>query len=183
MKTFSLLSRNAHPGRVRLSRPQVAARWCVTEPCSRYWKGSAVLCSQPAGCPCAEPAWGRGCLHWAKTNTLCWNPDSTHGQNSVSEWWCGCLDCSHDLAWRHAKDPGMHPRCFLANKSSKNLEHHRVRCQYTAPPWRGTGSSPVLATLEPVKLLCTMLLKSRILSRRAKYLWEEFQFSEFLLSI
>lgn len=136
------------------------------------------------GAPAQSQPGAKGRLHWAKTNTLCWNPDSTHGQNSVSEWWCGCLDCSHDLAWCHDKDPGMYPRCFPANKSSKNLEHHRVRCQYTAPPWRVTGSSLVLAVLEPVKLLCTVLLKSRVLSRRAKYyLWEEFQFSEFLLSV
>ena len=169
MKTFSLLSWNAHPRRVRLSRPQVAARVCVTEPSSHYWKCSMVVCSWPAGCLCAEPACGWGGRLSAKTDTLCWHLDSPRGPNSVSERCCGCLDCSLGLAQCHAKDPGIYPHCFPANKSSKNLERRGVQCQDTAPPWRVTGSSPVLTMLEPVKLLCTMLLKSRILSRRAKY--------------
>lgn len=109
---------------------------------------SRVMLTASCGAGGAEPAWGRGLLHWAKTSMPCWNPDSTHGQNSASEGWCGCLHCSHGLAWRHAKDPGMYPRCLPVNKSSKSLEHCRVWCQYTAPPWRGTGSSLVLAVLE-----------------------------------
>lgn len=171
MKTFSLLSWNAHPRRVRLSRPQVAARLCVTEPSSHYWKCLMVVCSWPAGCLCTEPAWGRGGRQSAKTNTLRWNLDSPCGPNSVSEWCCGCLDCSLDLAQCHAKDPGIYPCCFPANKSSKYLEHCGVQCQDTAPPRRDTGSSLVLTMLELVKLLCTMLLKRRILSRRARWYW------------
>lgn len=172
MKTFSLLSWNAHPRRVRLSRPQVAARLCVTEPSSHYWKclmvtGGVLMASWV---PLHRASLGPG-RQPAKTNTLRWNLDSPCGPNSVSEWCCGCLDCSRDLAQCHAKDPGIYPCCFPANKSSKYLEHCGVQCQDTAPPRRDTGSSLVLTMLEPVKLLCTMLLKRRILSRRARWYW------------
>jgi len=136
-----LLSWNAHPRRERLSRPQVAACLRVTEPSSHYWQCWAVVCPWPAGCLCAQAAWGQGGRRSAKTNTLCWNPDSPHRPNSASERCSGCLNCSLDLAQCHAKDPGICPRCFLANEFSKYLEHRRVQCQGMAPPWRVTGSS------------------------------------------
>lgn len=121
MKTFLLLSGNADPKMVRLSRLRVFACLCITEPSSHYRMCWTLACWWAAGWLCAEPTWGQGRLQWAKANTLCWSLDNTGGPNSASEVCAGCLDCSFGLANCHAKDPDMYPCCFPTNKSSKNL--------------------------------------------------------------
>lgn len=126
MKALLLLSGNADPRMVSLSRPRVFACLFITEAYFHYRMCWMLACWWVAGWLCTEPTWGQGGLQWAKANMLCWSLDSTGGPNSTSEVCAGCLDCSFGLANFHAKDPDMYdpdPRCFPTNKSSKNLEH------------------------------------------------------------
>lgn len=144
-----------------------------------------VVCSWPAGCLCKELAWGWGRLQWAKMSMLCWNLDSSHGPNSVSEWCCGCLDWSLDLAQCHAKDPGMYLHCFLTNKSSKYLEHCWVQCQEHSTSLESCWMQPCAGHAGASQVAVYHAPRSRILSREQNigFLWEEFQFSDFLLSM
>lgn len=122
---LSLLSGNAQPGRVRLSRPQVAAADVFLSRAPVAGRAGQCCPHSQLGAPVQSQSGARGWLHWAKTNTLCWNPDSTHGQNSVSE--CGVGVWIAHMTW-HGAMP-------------KILAYIHVVCQLICLPktWSITG--------------------------------------------